>query len=167
MKKLSYLPIALIIGIIFLSKGEPVHALTLSNTNPIIGQQVLVTDPHLNSFYSVYWQNVDGPKTDPCAYISGEELVQDNDLTNYGTCFINKSGTFQVVELSESFLANFTDSIKSPALVDRSQVVVRNIYLFEAGLAISDRKGITSLVTWQQNAQRKGVVSLETYLSRW
>lgn len=120
----------------------PSWALTLSNTKPAIGAPVLVTDVNPSHFYSVFWINLDGPKSDPCAHMSGEELAADNDLTHYGTCFVNDGGTFQVVELSEDFSGNYNDSVQSSVYVAKQNVVMGG-YLFSFTLATDGNKSIS------------------------
>ena len=155
----------------FLSAPSQAIALTLSDTHPNIGQSVLLLDVDPTHFYAVYSITIDGPKSDPCAYISGSELTQDNDLTDYGTCFVNDNGTYRVVELSGDFFANFNDAIQSSYYVQKTSLIIQSKYLFSFSIILSPPKGkkvsVISKVTWRQNPQRTGSVSLPTYLSNW
>lgn len=122
-------------------------ALTLSATKPKIGEAVHLLDPVAGRTYSVFWLNLDGPKADPCAFIRGDELLVDNDLTHYGTCFVNDDGTFQVVELGEHLIANYNDSIQHPSYISKQSVVVKG-WQFEyliAAQGISVPRGETGL----------------------
>lgn len=142
-------------------------ALTLSDTSPYIGQPILVLDVNPNNFYAAFSINIDGPQADPCEYVAGADLVDDNDLVNYGTCFLTHSGTFQVVELSCDFVANYNDSIRSPCYVAKRQVGVKNNYLFTFSLSIPEIRDIISSVWWQENPRRSASTTLETYVSKW
>jgi len=122
--RLLFLLLAVLVG------AGSASALTLSTTKPKIGEPIHVLDPVAGRHYSVFWINLDGPRADPCAVITGYELLEVNDLRHYGTCFVNDDGTFQVVELGEDLLANYTDSIQHPSYVTKQTVVVKG-WLFE------------------------------------
>ena len=44
-----------------------------------------------------------------CASISGEELLEKNNLKDYGTCFINDPGIFTIVEIQEPFSSSYEE----------------------------------------------------------
>jgi len=86
--------------------------------NLAAGQTIYLLNPIETNYYSVFWVNAYNPNEDSaCAYISGSELLLDNDLSHYGTCFTNDTGIFKIVELNEAFAAAFTDSKQSPYFV--------------------------------------------------
>jgi hypothetical protein len=146
---------------------DSAYAVTVTPKNPAIGQSIFITDPVADHYYSVFSVSIDGPKSDPCAYISGYELLDDNDLTDYGTCFINKSGTFQVLELLDDFFANYNDSLQSAVYLSKDQVNVRKAFLFSFNLSYLNKKQVISTVSWQPVSQATASVSLESYLSLW
>ena len=47
---------------------------------------------------------------------------------------------------------------------DTTEIFTREITIASVG---SDRKNVTVNVTWQQNPQRSGIVSLPTYMTNW
>jgi hypothetical protein len=106
----------------------------ISNTSPVIGESVRVLNPYAGDWYSVFWLNVDGPKADPCLHVSGNDLLVDNDLTHYGTCFVNDRGQYEVVELTDDMTANYNDSIQSALFFDKQSVNVKNQFLFAYSL---------------------------------
>ncbi len=131
-----------VIGSTFLGVSQKALALTLSTTKPDIGQSIFVLDAVAGHFYPVFWTNLDGPHADPCAYVSGEELIQDNDLTNYGSCFNNDSGTYHVHELSGHFYSSSGDTAKSDVYLTKSNIVVSNNFLFVFSLSNEGNKSV-------------------------
>jgi hypothetical protein len=129
--RLLFLLLAVLIG------AGSASALTLSATKPKIGEPIRVLDPEEDRYYSVFWTNLDGPRADPCASVSGSELLEDSDLRHYGTCFSNDEGTFQVVELDRNVVANYTDSLQHYSYVTKQTVVVKG-WLFEFVMTAKD-----------------------------
>ncbi len=129
-RRLSACRILLACLVALLVGAGSASALTVSTNKPKIGEAIRVLDPVAGRSYSVFWINLDGPKADPCASISGSQLLEDSDLTHYGTCFVDDDGTFQIVELSEELVANYNDSIQHPSYIAKQSIVVKG-WLFE------------------------------------
>jgi len=123
----------------------------VSNNGPAIGESVLLLNPYADDFYSVFWINVDGPKSDPCAHMSGADLIADNDLTHYGTCFVNDNGEYEVVEMTEDIVESYNDSIQDAAFYDKQAINVKNQFLFAYTLTtngnVSVQKGAAATRT--------------------
>lgn len=120
---------SLLLGIAFLGVVPSTFAFTLSGATVDVGSPVLITGAVASNLYSIFWINASNPNNEACAYIYGQDLTGyfatdsdgidqfipgDNDLSHYGSCFVNDSGTFKIVELSDwGFAANFPDSLQS------------------------------------------------------
>lgn len=117
--------ISLLLGVLFFGSGHSTHAFTLSGATVNVGAPVLITGAVASNLYSIFWINASNPNDEACAYIYGQDLTGyfapdgefipgDNDLSRYGSCFVNDPGTFKIVELSDwGFAANFPDSLSS------------------------------------------------------
>lgn len=139
MKHLLFL--SLLLAVILLGRAHNAHAFTLSGATVNIGDPILITGAVASNLYSIFWINSSNPNDEACAHIYGQDLTGyfatdldgiaqwvpgDNDLTHYGTCFVNDSGTFKIVELSDQgFAANFPDSLQAASFVSFNTIVVR------------------------------------------
>lgn len=138
---MKYLIFALfLLGAIFFGVAPSARAFTLSSATVDVGTPVLISGAIASNLYSIFWINASNPNDDACAYIYGQDLTGyfatdsdgisqfvsgDNDLSHYGTCFVNDPGTFKVVELSDwGFASNFPDSLGSEFFVSFRTLVV-------------------------------------------
>jgi hypothetical protein len=105
-------------------------AFTLSPSSHIMAGQTVYINAYIPGyFYGVYWINTFNPSDESaCAYIDGADLAIDNDLTHYGTCFVNDVGTFKIIELSGVFPASFTDSKQSSLFVSTTNLTVQGSF---------------------------------------
>ena len=109
--------------------------MSVSDRSPVIGGPVLLLNPYAGDFYSVFWVNRDGPQSDPCAHIAGTDLLADNDITHYGTCFANDNGEYELVEMTTDFIKSYNDSIQDPTFFDKVAINVKNQFLFAYNLS--------------------------------
>lgn len=130
----------LLFTMILLGTAPVAFAFTLPGANVAIGSPVLISGANADYLYSIFWINNSNPNEDACAYIYGRDLTGyfatdldgisqwvdgDNDLSHYGTCFVNDSGTFKILELSDQgFAANFPDSLGAASFVSFKTIVV-------------------------------------------
>lgn len=116
--KTAFLALVLtFLSLVFLEKSA-FYFYILPSNQVRAGQAIFLMNPVPEYTYSVFWVNAYNPSDESaCAFISGADLVNDNDLTHNGTCFVNDPGSFKVVELSDEFFASFTDSKQSYAYV--------------------------------------------------
>lgn len=133
---------ALLLAVILLGAAPAVHAFTLSGANVDVGTPVLISGAVASNLYSIFWINNSNPNEEACAYIYGQDITGyfatdldgidqwvpgDNDLSHYGSCFVNDPGTFKIVELSDwGFAANFPDSLHSSELFVSFKTIVVN-----------------------------------------
>lgn len=138
MKYITFL--SLLLAVMVLGNANNAHAFTLPGANVDVGAPVLIEGAVASNLYSIFWINSSNPNDDACAYIYGQDLTGyfatdsdgidqfipgDNDLSHYGTCFANDSGTFKIVELSDwGFAANFPDSLAAESFVSFRTLVV-------------------------------------------
>jgi hypothetical protein len=131
--------------------AKPGFAFNILPNNQIrIGQSIFIINPNPNYYYTVFWINLNSPNdADPCSFIAGSDAIVDNDLTHYGTCFVNDPGTFKIVELVDPLTASFTDSKASTSF---SSFVSFNIkgYFPIPGIPVlipsEDNHGTTTIV---------------------
>lgn len=132
--------VTFLLGIMFFGAASNAYAFTLSGATVDVGAPVLITGAIASNLYSIFWINNSNPNEEACAYIYGQDLTGyfatdsdgieqfvpgDNDLSHYGSCFVNDSGTFKIVELSDQgFAANFPDSLAAESFVSFKTLVV-------------------------------------------
>ena len=125
---------------VLLGTAPKSFAFTLPGANVDVGTPVLISGANADYLYSIFWINGSNPNDEGCAYIYGRDLTGyfatdsdgisqwvdgDNDLSHYGSCFVNDSGTFKIVELSDQgFAANFPDSLGADSFVSFKNIVV-------------------------------------------
>ena len=93
-----------------------------------LSEKIFLGKSETGNYYYVF--NPEDVKSggSPCAIISGIELQESfSDLRGYGTCFVNDLGTFEIIETSENFSADYS-SIKS------SEYFIRSEPIFVSGL---------------------------------
>lgn len=90
----------------------------------VIEGGIYLKDFKADHYYAVFGEQETQENGPYCALISGEELVIDNNLRNYGTCFINDVGTFTLVELSSFMAANYLDTINSEVYVGQNIITM-------------------------------------------
>ena len=84
-----------------------VVALALPNTQADVGAAVFIDEIAPTHYYSIFGINDMNPHGDPCAFVYGGDLISDNDLSHYGSCFVNDAGVFKIVEQSDFFNGNY------------------------------------------------------------
>lgn len=122
---MKYTALFLLSGVIFFGAANGVFALTLQDKQIDIGTVVLTSDIIPDHYYSVFWISDINQHGDPCVFVSGEELLNDYDLSHYGTCFVNDAGTFKIIEHSDFFNGNYIDSLQSEFFVSAETIVIR------------------------------------------
>lgn len=74
-----------------------------------IGDPVYIEQTDILKNYAVFLPFEEPTNGQVCASISGEELSENNNLKDYGTCFINDSGIFTIVEIEEPFSSSYEE----------------------------------------------------------
>ncbi|MBW6441813.1 hypothetical protein K0B04_02810 [Patescibacteria group bacterium] len=92
-------------------------AFTLPETEIFVGKPVYIENTDPEKFYAIFLPFEEPTNGEVCASMSGEELIENNNLRNYGTCFINDEGIFTIVEISEPFSSSYKQ------LVDRERII--------------------------------------------
>lgn len=107
------------------------------------------------------------------AYLYGEESTMLSGNRVRAT-FIAEEGLEVALNIRDSGFANLTVGTHGLVVSGNQWIFsgssdVNGIFTRQVSVASidADRKSITSTVTWQQNAQRTGSVSLTTYLTNW
>lgn len=125
----QYIQTALILSLAFVmllgGTNANVFAFSLPRITHTVGESVFIEDIDLAHFYAVFLPFEFPTQGELCASITGEELVEDNNLRHYGTCFINDPGVFTVVELGEPVHASFWDTKSSDYFISERTVVLK------------------------------------------
>lgn len=73
------------------------------------GDPVYIEETDILKNYAVFLPFEEPTDGQVCASISGEELLEKNNLKDYGTCFINDPGIFTIVEIQEPFSSSYEE----------------------------------------------------------
>ncbi len=101
-----------------------VQALDLPAEVVDVGAPVYLDNVNPNHYFAVFLPKDYPANGDPCAAMSGEELIVDNNLQHYGTCFVNDPGVFSILELKEPLHSSYSDAKNSDYFVAEKTVEV-------------------------------------------
>lgn len=99
-------------------------AFSLFSTQVKIGDQVYVENMDPLKYYAVFLPFSEPTNGQVCASMSGEELVENNNLKDYGTCFINDPGDFTIVEIEEPFSSSYEDLDEKGLILQKEIITV-------------------------------------------
>jgi hypothetical protein len=99
-------------------------AFTLPEKNIQVGSPVYIEDINSSLYYAVFLPSGNPTNSEVCATMSGDELVEDNNLRNYGTCFINDAGVFKIVEIYTPFSSSYDELKESDQIVQEEEVAL-------------------------------------------
>lgn len=91
-----------------------------------IGDPVYVEEIDPLKYYAVFLPFSEPTNGQVCAGMSGEELVENNNLKDYGTCFINDPGDFTIVEIVEPFSSSYKDLEEKGLILQKEIIAVRD-----------------------------------------
>ena len=74
-----------------------------------IGDPVYIEETDALKNYAVFLPFEEPTNGQVCASISGEELFENNNLKDYGTCFINDPGIFTIIEIEKPFSSSYEE----------------------------------------------------------
>ena len=89
-----------------------------------LGSPIYIEEADEEKFYAVFLPFEDPTTGEACAIMTGEELVEDNNLKNYGTCFINDEGTFTLVEVEEPFSSSYESLMESEKIIQEGKITL-------------------------------------------
>jgi len=115
--------ITLIIAVNLATKST--SAFTLPENNLNVGAPVYIENTEVEKYYAIFLPFSEPTNGEVCASISGEELVENNNLRDYGTCFINDAGVFTVVEIMEPFSSSYEDLIENNGII-QDEIITLN-----------------------------------------
>lgn len=99
-------------------------AFTLPSTEIKIGDPVYIEEVDILKHYAVFLPFEEPTNGEVCASMSGEELFENNNLKDFGTCFINDPGIFTIVEIEEPFSSNYTELEENEQIIQKENVTV-------------------------------------------
>ena len=124
------------------------RAYDLPNITLNVGSPVFIENFDEEKYYAVFLPFEEPTNGDVCASMGGEELVQDNNLRNYGTCFINDPGTFTIVEIEEPFSSSYDSLLENEEIIQEEKITMLSI---ETG--VSEEGVVTNLDQFIENAE--------------
>lgn len=89
-----------------------------------VGSPVFIEDVNSSLYYAVFLPSETPTNNEVCATMSGDELVENNNLRDYGTCFINDAGTFKIVEMYTPLSSSYDEIKESDQIIQEEEVVL-------------------------------------------
>ena len=93
-----------------------------------IGDPVYIEETDILKNYAVFLPFEEPTNGEVCASISGEELSENNNLKDYGTCFINDPGIFTIVEIQESFSSSYEELKNNEKILQETTITLSHDY---------------------------------------
>jgi hypothetical protein len=109
----------------FLIQGA--NAFDLPNKFLSIGSPIFIENYDEEKYYAVFLPFSEPTNGDVCSNMSGEQLAENNDLRNYGTCFINDEGTFTIVEIDEPFSSSYSSLLENEEIIQEEKITMVSI----------------------------------------
>lgn len=94
-----------------------------------IGDPVYIEETDNVKNYAVFLPFEEPTNGQVCASISGEELSENNNLKDYGTCFINDSGIFTIVEIEEPFSSSYEELKNNEEILQKETITLSNDFI--------------------------------------
>jgi len=91
-----------------------------------IGDPVYIEETDTLKNYAVFLPFEEPTNGQVCASISGEELSENNNLKDYGTCFINDPGVFTIVEINQPFSSSYEELKNNEEIIQEETVTLSN-----------------------------------------
>ena len=114
-----------------------------------VGDPVYIEDTDIEKHYAVFLPFEEPTDGQVCASFSGEEIEQNNNLKDYGTCFINDEGVFTIVEIEEPFSSSYEDLQFNEKIIQEGKVTLVNnpdVVSSESIDILEDRKESTEAI---------------------
>ena len=89
-----------------------------------LGSPIYIEEVNEEKFYAVFLPFEDPTSGEVCAIMTGEELIEDNNLKNYGTCFINDEGTFTLIEIEEPFSSSYKSLLENEEIIQEGKITL-------------------------------------------
>ncbi len=91
-----------------------------------IGDPIYIEETDVLKSYAVFLPFEEPTNGQVCSSISGEELYENNNLKDYGTCFINDPGIFTIVEIAEPFSSSYEELKNNEEILQEETVTLSN-----------------------------------------
>jgi hypothetical protein len=127
-----------------------VKAFDFPNKYLNVGSPVFIENFNEEKYYAVFLPFGEPTNGDVCANMSGKELAENNDLRNYGTCFINDPGVFTIIEIEEPFSSSYSSLLENEEILQEEKV---NMIALDTGE--SDEGVVTDLDQFIQSAENE------------
>lgn len=119
-----------------------------------IGDPVYIEETDTLKNYAVFLPFEEPTKGQVCASISGEELSENNNLKDYGTCFINDSGIFTIVEIEEPFSSSYEELKNNEEILQEDTVALSNDFESMVKQSTEEIEGVLS-----ESSDSEGIIS--------
>ncbi len=125
MNKRNYLISSLLFFLFFiLFSFNNAKAFTLPEKTIQVGTSVYIEDVNSSLYYAIFLPSGKPTNDEVCATMSGDELVENNNLRDYGTCFINDTGVFKIVEMYTPFSSSYDEIKESDQIIQEEEVIL-------------------------------------------
>ncbi len=94
-----------------------------------IGDPVYIEQTDILKNYAVFLPFDEPTNGQVCASISGEELFENSNLKDYGTCFINDPGIFTIVEIQEPFSSSYEELKNNEEILQKETITLSNHFI--------------------------------------
>lgn len=113
-----------VFALAFFLVGRVSFAFTIPETNLDVGMPVFIEETEPLMHYAVFLPFEEPTNGEVCASITGEQLAENNNLRNYGTCFINDEGNFTIVEIAEPFASSYENLKETDQILQEEQITL-------------------------------------------
>lgn len=124
------------------------RAFNLPNATLDVGSPVFIENFDEENYYAVFLPFEEPTNGDVCANMSGGELVADNNLKNYGTCFINDPGVFTIVEMEQPFSSSYSSLLENEEILQEEKITMISLETGESNEGV-----VTDLDKFIENAE--------------
>lgn len=104
--------------------NNPTQAFTIPESNLYVGAPVYIENTEPEKYYAIFLPFKEPTNGEVCASISGEELAENNNMRDYGTCFINDAGVFTVIEIIEPFSSSYEDLVENNGIIQEEIITL-------------------------------------------
>ncbi len=118
------------------------------------GDPVYIKGTDVLKNYAVFLPFEEPTNGQVCASISGEELSENNNLKDYGTCFINDSGIFTIVEIEEPFSSSYEELKNNEEILQEETVTLSNDFESIVKESTEEVEGVLS-----ESSDSEGIIS--------
>lgn len=119
-----------------------------------IGDPVYIKETDTLKHYAVFLPFEEPTNGQVCASVSGEELFENNNLKDYGTCFINDPGIFTIIEIEEPFSSSYEELKNKEKILQETTITLSHDYESIVKESTEEIEGVLS-----ESSDSEGIIS--------